>query len=132
MKTTPEINVEESVRSIAGASVLAHALIDILRRESRALATATFEVPAEFIDAKCRLVALYTNKVEMVQSIPALPETNSAQEELRMLNAELMTLARHNAMQIQGAIDGRRLLLAIMADKGARPAYQPSPNLNCL
>ncbi len=126
--TTPTVfNAADSVRSIAGASVLAHALIDILRRESRALAVMTFEVPNGFIEAKCRLIAAYTNKIEVVSRIPEVPETISALGELHMLNVEVLAAARHNALQIQGAIDGHRVLVATIAGQGPRPVACLSP-----
>ena len=117
----------DSIRVINGASVLACALIDVLRREAKVIAAKPFEVPTTFIDAKIDLIARYTEKVKAVNEIAEVPETFGAFEELRMLNTEVLTSARRNAAQIQGAIEGNRILLAHLAEKGERGAACLSP-----
>ena len=126
METSALTVIEDNIRSIAGASVLARTLIDILRREARAIASMAFEAPTGFIEAKDRLIAAYSAKVTEVSKIPEVPETLGALTELRMLNAEVLVSARRNAAQLEGAMEGSRQLLASMA-QSARPAACLSP-----
>ena len=126
MTDTYLAQVQDRVRTIAGASVLAHALIDLLRREGRAIAAMTFEAPTGFIEAKERLIATYAAKMQEVLALPEIPETMAALGELNMLNAEVLTSARRNAAQLQGAMDGNRMVLATMARNGS-PAACLSP-----
>ncbi len=108
---------EDGVRTIAGASALALALIDLLRREGRAIAVMTFEAPVAFIEAKERLIAAYGARIDLVRQLAETPETMAALDELRMLNAEVLASARGNVARIQGAMDVNRILLAAMADQ---------------
>ncbi|MEI7605942.1 MAG: hypothetical protein WCJ64_01025 [Rhodospirillaceae bacterium] len=126
MTDTYLAQVEDRVRTIAGASILAHALIDVLRREARAIAAMTFDAPTGFIEAKERLIAAYAVKMQEVLALPEIPETMAALEELNMLNAEVLVSARRNAAQLQGAMDGNRMVLATIARNGS-PAACLSP-----
>jgi len=138
--TAAPASAEDSVRAIAGAAVLAHALIDLLRREAKAISAMTLATPVGFMDAptgfaeaptgfaeaKDRLIGIYGAKIEMVRQLPERPETMAALGELRMLNAEVLTSAQRNAAQLQGAMDANRLLLAAMAQRN-RPLACFSP-----
>ena len=126
METSALAIIEDNVRTIAGASVLARTLIDILRREERAIAAMTFEAPTGFIEAKDRLIAAYSAKIAEVAKLREVPETLNAFSELRMLNAEVLVSARRNASQLEGAMACNRQLLACMAESG-RPAACLSP-----
>ena len=126
METSALAIIEDHVRAIAGASVLARTLIDILRREERAIAAMAFDVPTGFIEAKDRLIAAYSAKITEVSKLPEAPETLAALDELRMLNAEVLVSARRNAAQLEGAMEGSRQLIAYMAH-GARSAACLSP-----
>ena len=99
---------------IASAADLARELLDVLQRESQALATMKLVAPAGFAGIKNQLVVAYRYKLEELQEVPMVPEAEPALAELKALNTEVMAAARHNAAALEGALEGNRRLLEIV------------------
>ncbi len=99
---------------IASAIELARELLDVLRRESEALAVMRLEAPTGFIEAKNRMVVAYRYKLEELQEAVLGPEAEPELLQLKEINQAVMAAARHNAAALEGAIEGNQRLLDII------------------
>jgi flagellar biosynthesis/type III secretory pathway chaperone len=99
---------------IADTSALAQDLLDILRRESEALASQRLMASTGFVEAKTRLISAYASKMEELREATMVAEAEPALAELRALNARVLESARANAAALQGAMDAGNRLLEIV------------------
>lgn len=99
---------------IASAIDLAQELLEVLERESQALAVMRLEAPTGFMEAKNRLVVAYRYKLEELQEAVIVPAAGPELAKLKEINEAVMAAARHNAAALEGAIEGNQRLLDLI------------------
>ena len=102
------------------ATAIARELLDVLQRESAALAAMRLQAPTGFAEIKNRLVVAYRYKLEELQEAAQVPEAKAALDELKAINVEVMAAARHNAAVLEGALDGNRRLIDLLIKAAER------------
>lgn len=110
----PEAPPSPTLGVIADTADLARELLDVLNREAAALTAMKLQAPTGYAEAKTRLIAAYTVKLEELREQPRGPEAEEAIAALRALNEAVLDAARRNAAMLQGAMDGNRRMIEIV------------------
>ncbi len=112
--------------AITETSDLARELLAVLTAETEALTKMCSKVPAGFAEAKTRLVAAYSYKLEELRDAVMVPDAEPALAELRRLNDQVMATAKHNAAVLAGAMDANRRLIDLVIKAARQQAAPPS------
>jgi flagellar biosynthesis/type III secretory pathway chaperone len=105
---------------------LARELLQVLNKESEALAAMRLKAPVGFAEAKSRLIAAYSYKLEELRAATMQPEAEPALAELRALNDEVMAAAQHNAAMLSGAMDANRRVIDLVIKAARQQSMPPS------